>query len=143
MFWTRLASGVVLVILSIVTLYFGGLVTLGVTAVLSLIGIFELCRVYKIEKKAPAIAAYIWTILYYLLLGFDLQKWVMPLLIVYLLVVLAIYVFAFPKFHDKETIPKKEYIMKKMEEYGKSLTQLLDFDIQMNKSKLDEEEIIY
>ena len=46
-------------------------------------------------------------------------------------------------FHDKETIPKKEYIMKKMEEYGKSLTQLLDFDIQMNKSKLDEEEIIY
>lgn len=79
MFWTRLASGVVLVILSIVTLYFGGLVTLGVTAVLSLIGIFELCRVYKIEKKAPAIAAYIWTILYYLLLGFDLQKWVMPL----------------------------------------------------------------
>lgn len=104
MFWTRLASGVVLVILSIVTLYFGGLVTLGVTAVLSLIGIFELCRVYKIEKKAPAIAAYIWTILYYLLLGFDLQKWVMPLLIVYLLVVLAIYVFAFPKFHDKETM---------------------------------------
>ena len=46
-------------------------------------------------------------------------------------------------FHDKETIPKKEYIMKKMEEYGKSLTQLLDFDIQMSKSKLDEEEIIY
>ena len=46
-------------------------------------------------------------------------------------------------FHDKETIPKKEYIMKKMEEYGKSLTQLLDYDIQMNKSKLDDEEIIY
>ena len=27
-----------------------------------------------------------------------------------------------------------------MEEYGKSFTQLLDFDIQMNKSKLDEYE---
>lgn len=45
-------------------------------------------------------------------------------------------------FHDKETIPKRDFIAKKMEEYGKSLTQLLDFDIQMNKSKVDEEEYI-
>ena len=43
-------------------------------------------------------------------------------------------------FHDKETMPNREYVVRKMEEYGKSFTQLLDFDIQMNKSKLDEYE---
>lgn len=43
-------------------------------------------------------------------------------------------------FHDKETMPNREYVVRKMEEYGKSFTQLLDFDIQMNKSKLDEDE---
>ena len=43
-------------------------------------------------------------------------------------------------FHDKETMPNREYVVRKMEEYGKSFTQLLDFDIQMNKSKIDEYE---
>ena len=40
-------------------------------------------------------------------------------------------------FHDESTMPKKEYIKNKMEEYGKSLTQLLDFDVQMSRNNQD------
>lgn len=43
-------------------------------------------------------------------------------------------------FHDKETMPNREYVVRKMEEYGKSFTQLLDFDIQMNGNKIEEDE---
>ena len=110
MFVTRLLSGIALVIISIVVLWFGGAVTGVFALLLSLIGVFELCRVYKIEKKAPAAFAYIWTVLYYLVLmfrnesikGFTVNRAIMPLLVTYLLVMLAIYVFRFPEYHDKE-----------------------------------------
>lgn len=102
MFVTRLISGIVLVILAVGVLYFGGPVTLVASCLLSLVGVFELCRVYKIEKKAPAIAAEIWTILYYIVLGIGNRILYTPVMILYLLVILAIYVLSFPKYHDKE-----------------------------------------
>ena len=53
MFKTRLASGVVLVILALIFLIAGGPVLLAVTTVISLIGMFELYRVFHIEKSLP------------------------------------------------------------------------------------------
>ena len=38
-------------------------------------------------------------------------------------------------FHSKDGIPSMDFIMQKMNEYAKSVTQLLDFDIQMNGNK--------
>lgn len=38
-------------------------------------------------------------------------------------------------FHDKNNVPSKDLIKHKMDEYAKSITQLLDFDIQMNGNK--------
>ncbi|WP_281086417.1 phosphatidate cytidylyltransferase [Eubacterium ruminantium] len=102
MFVTRLISGIVLVILAIGTLYFGGAVTCIATLLISLVGVFELMRVYKIEKKAPAVAAYLGTIGYYILLFVDKTEFIIPGFIGYLLVVLAIYVLAYPKFRDSE-----------------------------------------
>lgn len=102
MFVTRLISGIVLIILAVVTLWFGGVVTGIVTMLLSLVGVFELMRVYKVEKKLPGIAAYIWTIGYYVILMTDQKKLIMPLLVTYMIVLLGIYVFTFPKYHDKE-----------------------------------------
>ncbi len=102
MFVTRLISGIVLIILAVVTLWFGGVVTGIVTMLLSLVGVFELMRVYKVEKKLPGIAAYIWTVAYYVILMTDQKKFIMPLLVTYMIVLLGIYVFTFPKYHDKE-----------------------------------------
>ncbi len=104
MFITRLISGIVLVILSVIILYFGGAVTLGATALLSFVGIFELMRVYKLEESVLAYSAYGVTFLYYIILYFGKTGLILPLMIVYLLLVLSVYVIAFPKFHDKEVM---------------------------------------
>ena len=104
MFVTRLISGIVLIILAVVTLWFGGVVTGIVTMLLSLVGVFELMRVYKVEKKLPGIVAYVWTVGYYIILMLDKKEFVMPLLVTYMIVLLGIYVFTFPRYHDKETM---------------------------------------
>ena len=110
MFVTRLLSGIALVIISVIVLYFGGYVTGVFTLVLSLIGVYELCKVYKIEKKSPAVIAYLWTVFYYVVLmfrdteikGFSLGRINIALMVTFLLAILAVYVFRFPEYHDKE-----------------------------------------
>ena len=104
MFVTRLISGIVLVILSTIVLYFGGTVTLIATTLLSFVGIYELLRVYKLEEKVLAYVAYAATFVYYLILYLAKTEFILPLFIVYLLAVLSIYVLAFPKYHDKEVM---------------------------------------
>ena len=110
MFWTRLFSGIALIIIAFAVLWVGGPLTGVVTMALSLVGVFELCRVYGIEKRSPGIFAYIWTVLYYAVLilggiivnGFSLVGLAMPVMITYLLAILAVYVIRFPKYHDRE-----------------------------------------
>ena len=102
MFVTRLISGIILVILAIGTLYFGGEVTCLVTLMISLVGVFELMRVYKLHKKLPAVIAYLGTIGYYALLYFEQEEYLIPMFIGYLLVMLAVYVLTYPTFRDNE-----------------------------------------
>ena len=110
MFKTRLISGIVIVALAVVLLWLGGPVTGAAMMLLSVVGVFELCRVYKIEKRSPAVFAYIWTVIYYIILilskhkmwGIQVSRMAMPTMISYLLVILAIYVIRFPEYHDKE-----------------------------------------
>lgn len=53
MFKTRLLSGIVLVILALVFIITGNDLLLAVTGIISLIGLYELYRVFKIEKAVP------------------------------------------------------------------------------------------
>lgn len=98
MFRQRLISGIILVLIAVVTLYFGGIPTLLVTGIISLIGYYELLRVFHTEKTMLGVAAYTVTIVYYLLLLLDLNQYIMMLAILYLMVLMAIYVFTFPKY---------------------------------------------
>lgn len=98
MFKQRLTSGIILVLIAVVTLYFGGIPTFLVTAIISLIGYYELLRVFCTEKTMLGVAAYTVTIVYYLLLLLDLNNFIILLAILYLMVLMAIYVFTFPKY---------------------------------------------
>ena len=89
-------------ILSIGTLYVGGWLTCWVMCALSLVGCFELLRVYKLEKRAMGICCYLGTILYYLMIFLQEERFLMPIMVVYLLVILAIYVLNFSKYRDKD-----------------------------------------
>ena len=73
MFKQRLLSGILLVILAVITLYVGGTLTLIVTAAISLIGMYELMKVIHQERSALAVIAYSGAILYYLVLWLNLE----------------------------------------------------------------------
>ena len=59
MFKQRLISGIILVIIAFVTLYYGGFLTFFVVGAISLIGVFELLRVIHMEKSALVITSWI------------------------------------------------------------------------------------
>ena len=98
MFKQRLISGIILVIIAFVTLYYGGFLTFFVVGAISLIGVFELLRVIHMEKSALGVIVYTGSILYYLLLLLGLEQYIMPLALLMLIMLIAVYVFTFPKY---------------------------------------------
>ena len=101
MFLPRLLSGIVMVVLAVVFILFGGNLLLLSTLVIALIGMFELYRVLEIEKTPLAIASYVTTASYYCNLSLH---WILdPFIFIMglLIVLMFIYVFAYPKYEAK------------------------------------------
>ena len=71
MFKTRLLSGIVLVIAALVLIITGGDVLLVSTLLISWIGMFELYRIFHIEKSAPGIVGHATAAVYYANLRFG------------------------------------------------------------------------
>ncbi|MBR5128154.1 MAG: phosphatidate cytidylyltransferase, partial [Roseburia sp.] len=71
MFKTRLISGIVLVILALILIITGGDVLLVSMLALSYIGMYELYRVFQMEKQLPAIIGYLMATIYYIELRFP------------------------------------------------------------------------
>ena len=55
---TRIMSGAVLIVILFTCLYFGGWVTFGFSLFISLVGMYELIKVKKLEKTGLAVAAH-------------------------------------------------------------------------------------
>lgn len=104
MFKTRFISGAVLVVLAVIILYVGGYLTGAAVLMLSMGGVGELLRVYKLHDKPIGFAAYIATAVYYGLLFFEMEQYIIPFIIVFVLGILAIYVIKFPKYNDKDAM---------------------------------------
>lgn len=102
MFVKRLISGIVLLILAFFFVTAGGIVLFAVTGMISLIGMFELYRVMKIEKTPLAWIGYAACISYYGLLWFDGEQFVTLMTIAVLMLLMSIYVFTFPKYKTEE-----------------------------------------
>ncbi len=102
MFVTRLISGIILVALALVFIITGGDLLLGVMLVLSLIGMYELYRIFKVEKQLPGILGYLACITYYLDLRFDFCQDKMIIVIVFLILLLVVFVFGYPKYHSHQ-----------------------------------------
>ena len=108
MFKTRLLSGILLVIIALVTVITGGNLLFAVLLLISLIGMTELYKVFHIEKKAPGIVGYIFAILYYGLLYFkpllpgESLNWFVMLFMAFLICQMAVLVFAYPKYNTQQ-----------------------------------------
>ena len=109
----RVISGAVLVVILAITLYFGGIVTCGLMALVSLVGNMELLRVYGVNKKTPGIVCYLATVLYYIAIYLDRMDIIVPMMVVYLLVMLAVY--AFMDFFYVSVMLSFVYLIRNME----------------------------
>lgn len=97
-FLERLISGIILIVIALFTIITGKDVLLATIVLISLIGLFELLRVFKLQWKIIGIIGYVATIAYYALIRFEKNEYLMILFIAYLICLMAAYVFTFPKF---------------------------------------------
>ena len=108
MFVTRLLSGILLMVIALVTLITGGNLLFFVLLLISLIGMTELYKVLKKKKKPPGIIGYIAAAAYYGLLYFEAQlpgdklNWFMLLFMALLICEMASLVFAYPKYNTQQ-----------------------------------------
>ena len=102
MFTTRLISGIVLVLIALVVVGSGGMILFAATVAISMIGLFELYRVMKIQKNVIGIAGYLTVVSYYGLLWFHGEQYMMLMSIAFLMILMTIYVFTFPKYKTEE-----------------------------------------
>lgn len=104
MFKTRLLSGILLVIVAFATIYLGGDVLFATLLIISLIGMSELYKVMKVEKKLPGMVGYLACVVYYVLLRFQRKEDIMMLVILFLVLLMAVYVFAFPVYVSEQVV---------------------------------------
>lgn len=104
MFKTRLLSGIVLVIVALLTIISGGDILFATILLISLIGLSEIYKIKSIEKKLVGITGYIAAICYYFILRTNQKEYMMYLIMVFLILLMMEYVFTFPKFKTEEVM---------------------------------------
>lgn len=104
MFKTRLLSGIVLVIILIVTVGYGGNLLFAFLGIISLIGLTELYKVVEVQAKALGTAGYLAAIAYYGMLLTGHMEYMMMLSILFLILVMAVYVFTFPAYRAEQVM---------------------------------------
>lgn len=104
MFKTRLLSGIMLVIILIATVGYGGNVLFGVLALISLIGVKELYQVVKVQNTLLGGVGYLAVIAYYVLVYMEKIDLMVFLSILLLVLLMAVYVFSFPKFRAEQVM---------------------------------------
>ena len=95
---TRIMSGAVLIVILFTCLYFGGWVTFGFSLFISLVGMYELIKVKKLEKTGLAVVGYIAAITYYFILLLNDPAYILLLLVASCILMMSVYVFTFPKY---------------------------------------------
>ncbi len=102
MFVTRLLSGIVLVLIALLTIITGGPILFLTMLIVSLIGMNELFKVTKVEeegKTSPlAIVGYAGAVLYYLAVLYGREELILPALTVAMIGLLFVYVFTYPRY---------------------------------------------
>lgn len=104
MFKTRLLSGIVLVIAALVLIITGGNLLLVSTLLISYIGMFELYRIFHIEKELPGMVGYLVATVYYCNLKFGFLPDLMMFVLGLLILLMFVYVFTYPKYKTEQLL---------------------------------------
>lgn len=101
MFKTRLLSGILLVLIAIVTIIGGGDVLLATILMISIIGMSELYKVLDINLKSLGFFGYTAAIAYYAIIRLGRSDLITLFVILFLIAILAVYVFEYPKYRSE------------------------------------------
>lgn len=104
MFKTRLLSGIVLVLIALLTIISGGDILFTVTLIISLIGLTEIYKIKNIQKNLLGITGYVAVICYYMILRTNSKEYMMYFIMAFLIVLMFEYVFTFPKYRTEEVM---------------------------------------
>ena len=104
MFKTRLFSGIILVALMLLFIIPGGNLLLAGVAFLALVAMMEIMRIAKVHKTTIGVLGYVAVLLIYVLLYLDKMENLVPLIVFYLIAVMAVYVTAFPKYKVEQVL---------------------------------------
>lgn len=99
---TRVLSGAVLCVVTVLTLYFGGLWMFGVNLLISMVGLYELYKVIGIHNKALGFTGYFCGLVYYAAIYFGRNDLSMAVLVATLILIMMVYVAAFPKYKSEQ-----------------------------------------
>lgn len=97
-FWTRLIAGIIMCIVLITVFVFGGDVLLIFLGLLSVVGLWELYRALKMGINFLTVVGYIAVIAHYVFLRFGLLNQLVLVYAAALVLILAGFVFTFPKY---------------------------------------------
>lgn len=98
MFRTRLLSGIVLVAAALALIIMGGNLLLTGLFAISVVGLFELYRVFHMEKSLLGIAGYLAAAIYYINLRFQFLPEIEIFVLGLLVLMMAVYVLKFPEY---------------------------------------------
>lgn len=101
MFKTRLLSGILLVIIALIIIVAGGDILFATILAISIIGMTEIYKILDINKKPLGFVGYVAASAYFALLRLELTNWITFLTIAFLLLILATYVFSYPKYRSE------------------------------------------
>lgn len=104
MFKTRLLSGIVLVILALIVIISGGYVTLFSLLGISLVGMYELYRVFQLEKTPLALISYLIAVVFYVVQLLPTATDPMMFVMLFLILLMFVYVFTYPKYEAKDVM---------------------------------------
>lgn len=104
MFKTRLLSGIVLVIVLVATVGTGGEILFAFLGAISLVGMTELYKVVGVQGKLLGFAGYLAALAYYGLLWCGAMEYLAMLSILFLVLLMAVYVFTFPAFRAEQVM---------------------------------------
>lgn len=110
MFWTRLISGAVMIVIALVTMFLGGPYLAGILLLISLVGYRELTKAQKVNEASKGFngletVGMIGVVIYYIIMYFwQDTTFLLACIVLVFMAEMFLYVISFPRYHAQQVV---------------------------------------
>lgn len=110
MFWTRLISGAVMIVIALVTMFLGGPYLAGILLLISLVGYRELTKAQKVNEASKGFngletVGMIGVVIYYIVMYFwQDTTFLLACIVLVFMAEMFLYVISFPRYHAQQVV---------------------------------------